>query len=89
MMDYSFIPNRKPNKLAHRIVYTLMTLSLISALLLLNGCGSTEHVLAGLDYACIDVQGDGYFTDSGIQGRGIVIPEGETLTPETIAALCE
>jgi hypothetical protein len=66
----------------------LLVAVLIAVVLTMTGCESTQTILSGLDYACIDIQGDGYFTDSGLQGRGIVVPEGETLTPETVEALC-
>ena len=61
---------------------------LCTALLALTGCQSTTDVLQGLDYVCVDIQADGPMTDSGMQGRGIVLPEGETLTAETIDRLC-
>jgi hypothetical protein len=62
---------------------------LLTCFVALNGCASTEKVLSGVDYACVDVSVDGPWTDSGIAGRGIVLPEGETLTAEAITALCE
>lgn len=73
---------------SHPIWCSFLAIILALTILGLQGCESTERVLSGVDYACIDIQGDGYFTDSGIQGRGIVMPEGETLTPETVEALC-
>lgn len=65
-----------------------LCLVLVATALMLNGCSSVTDTLAGVDYACVDIQVDGPYTDSGAQGRGIKLPEGETLTPETIAALC-
>lgn len=62
---------------------------LVVAMVLLTGCQSTENVLSGLDYACIDVQADGPWTDSGAQGRGVKVPDGETLTPELAEVLCQ
>jgi hypothetical protein len=62
---------------------------LTCTLVLLTGCQTTERVLSGLDYACVDVQVDGMATDSGAQGRGIKLPEGEALTPDLVQALCE
>jgi hypothetical protein len=44
--------------------------------------------LEGADYVCINGNVDGPYTDSAASGRGIKLPEGETLTPETIEALC-
>jgi len=61
---------------------------IVASLLLLTGCQSTESILQGLDYACIDVQADGPWTDSGAQGRGVKLPEGETLSPELAEVLC-
>jgi hypothetical protein len=69
---------------------TLIYISgIIAALILVSGCSTTESVLTGLDYACVDVQVDGPWTDSGVQGRGIKIPNGESLTADTVEALCE
>lgn len=62
---------------------------LVFCLFALAGCQSTMQVLSAVDYACVDIQADGPWTDSGMQGRGIVLPEGETLTEDTIAKLCE
>jgi hypothetical protein len=66
----------------------MKTILILFAVLALAGCASTEAVLKGVDYACVDIQADGPWTDSGMQGRGIVLPEGETLTAETIDRLC-
>lgn len=57
--------------------------------LALAGCSSAGTVLSDIPYACIDIQIDGPWTDSGAQGRGIKLPDGQTLTPETVAALCQ
>lgn len=66
-----------------------MRLIIACALLALTGCTNTMQVLQAVDYACVDIQADGPWTDSGMQGRGIVVPEGETLTPETVERLCQ
>lgn len=58
-------------------------------LLALSGCMSnTMPLLQGADYVCIKGNVDGPYTDSGATGVGIKLPEGETLTPATIEALC-
>jgi len=69
--------------------YTLLcTLSLLLLVLTLSGCQSVEKTLGAVDYACVDITLEGHTTDSGLLGRGIVVPEGETLTPETVDLLC-
>ena len=60
----------------------------IALILALAGCQSVESTLGAVDYACVDIEIDGHTTDSGLLGRGVVIPEGETLTAETIDLLC-
>ena len=62
--------------------------AVFALLVVVSGCQSTTDILAGLDYVCVDIQADGPMTDSGMQGRGIVLPEGETLTAEAIDRLC-
>lgn len=64
-----------------------LLLIVLCALMALGGCTSVD-VLSQVDYACVDIQVDGPYTDSGMQGRGIVLPDGETLTPETVDRLC-
>jgi hypothetical protein len=56
--------------------------------LALNGCASVEKTMSAVDYACVDIEMDAKTSDSGILGRGVVLPEGETLTAETIDLLC-
>lgn len=63
--------------------------AIILCLCSVTGCQSTENILSGLSYACVDIQIDGYLTDSGAQGRGIKVPSGEVLTAETVEALCQ
>lgn len=48
-----------------------------------------DTVLTGLDAGCVDVEVDGYFTDSRANGRGVKLPEGAELTPELVESLCE
>lgn len=50
-----------------------------------SGCSSLER----LDYVCVDVYADGPWTDSRAEGKGIKLPEGETLTPELAVAICK
>jgi hypothetical protein len=61
---------------------------LVFILFALSGCSSTMQVLEGVDYGCADIEVDGYFTDSRATGRAIKIPEGETLTADTVEAIC-
>lgn len=55
---------------------------------LLSSCMGTSALLEETDYYCLNVDLDGYFTDSRGAGRGVKVPEGETLTPELASALC-
>jgi hypothetical protein len=55
-----------------------------SLLFLLTSCSSLER----LDYVCVDVIATGPMTGTRADGKGIKIPEGETLTPELAAILC-
>ncbi len=55
---------------------------------LLASCSSVEKTLGALDYACVDVDVNPHTSDSGLMGRGVVIPEGETLTPELLDLIC-
>lgn len=54
-----------------------------------SGCSTMDTVLTGLDAGCVDVEVDGYFTDSRANGRGVKLPEGAELTPELVESLCE
>lgn len=60
---------------------------LISALslILLTGCSSLER----LDYVCVDITATGPMTGTRADGKGVKLPEGEKLTPELAAVLCE
>lgn len=53
-------------------------------LFLLTGCSSLER----LDYVCVDVDTAGAITGTRATGKGVKLPEGETLTPELAAVLC-
>ena len=46
------------------------------------------QVLDGADYICVTGSLDGLYTDSAANGRGVKVPEGETLTPELAEILC-
>lgn len=65
-----------------------MKLIIALSLMALAGCQNTMAVLEGTDYICITGDLTGRWTGSQIDGRGIKLPEGESLTPETIEALC-
>lgn len=54
----------------------------------LNACASVEKTLGAIDYGCVDIDVNPHTSDSGLMGRGIVLPEGEELTPETVDLLC-
>lgn len=54
------------------------------SLVLLTSCSSLER----LDYVCVDVYAAGVMTGSHATGKGVKLPEGETLTPELAAVLC-
>jgi hypothetical protein len=58
--------------------------------LALGGCATDP--LKDVDYGCVDlnVEVEGYFTDSNAdgRGRGVKVPEGETLSPELARILC-
>jgi hypothetical protein len=58
------------------------------AFMALTGCASVEKTMSAVDYACVDIEMDAKTSDSGILGRGVVLPDGETLTAETIDLLC-
>ncbi len=76
------------NKTA-KIAHIVAIAALVMCLFTLAGCQSVLAVLSEVDYACVDLQADGPWTDSGMQGRGFVLPEGVELTDELIASLCE
>lgn len=67
------------------IDYAIMGGLVAVILLAASGCSSLER----LDYVCVDVYADGPWTDSRAEGKGIKLPEGETLTPELAAAICK
>ncbi len=58
------------------------------AVFALTGCATGEKILGSIDYGCVDIDINPHTSDSGILGRGVVLPEGETLTAETIDLLC-
>lgn len=64
-----------------------MRMTALALAISLAGCQNTMTVLEGADYVCVEGQLDGPYTDSNASGRGIKLPEGETLTPATIEAL--
>lgn len=61
---------------------------LLTCFISLNGCESMQASLERLDYVCLEGEIDGPFTESAGRGKAIKVPEGETLDPETIQALC-
>lgn len=62
---------------------------LILSLLSITGCANTMKLMEGADYVCVTGNVDGFYTDSAARGRGVKVPEGETLTPELAEVLCE
>ena len=66
------------------LMITLAVLALAGC----TGCSTLETTMAELDAGCVDVEVDGYFTDSKANGRGVKVPEGTELTPELIQTLC-
>lgn len=66
----------------------LLIALLITWAILIPGCASVEKTMSAVDYACVDIEMDAKTSDSGILGRGVVLPDGETLTAETIDLLC-
>lgn len=60
----------------------------IILLMTLTACTNTMNMLENADYICVTGQIDGSFTDSAANGRGIKVPEGESLTPELAEILC-
>ena len=66
-----------------------MKLALLAiAVLTMASCTNTMKVLEGADYVCVSGEFDGLYTDSAANGRGVKVPEGETLTPELAEILC-
>lgn len=63
-------------------------LAIIAAAIMLASCTNTMQVLDGADYICVTGNLDGLYTDSAANGRGVKVPEGETLTPELAEILC-
>lgn len=73
-----------------RLAKALILIVLLGTLaFLLAGCESTIQVLDKVDFACVDITLDGPATESGLEGRGIILPEGRELDQTTIEALCE
>lgn len=66
----------------------LAAIGLISLCFVLIGCSSVERTLGGIDYACVDIEYAARTSNSGILGRGLILPDGQTLTPEAIDLLC-
>jgi hypothetical protein len=66
------------------LMITLAVLTLAGC----TGCSTMDTVLTGLDAGCVDIEVDGYLTDSRADGRGVKVPEGTELTPELIDTLC-
>lgn len=66
----------------------MKALMITLAVLMSTGCSTVDTVLTGLDAGCVDVEVDGYFTDTRADGRGVKVPEGTELTPELIQTLC-
>jgi hypothetical protein len=60
----------------------------LSTVLFLSGCANTMQLLEGADYVCITGDVTGRWTGSRVDGRGVKMPEGETLTPELAETLC-
>ena len=56
--------------------------------LILTGCANTMTMLDGADYVCITGDVTGRWTGSRVDGRGVKMPDGETLTPELAEVLC-
>lgn len=67
---------------------TTLTAILIVSLILLTGCANTNKMLEGADYVCITGDVVGRWTGLRVDGRGVKIPESETLTPELAEVLC-
>lgn len=60
-----------------------------AGMLCLSGCMSLDKVIEQTDYACVGITLDGPTTDSTGRGLGIKVPDGEQLTPELMALLCQ
>lgn len=65
-----------------------MKLITVLSLLIVSGCQNTMDMLAGTDYICVTGDITGRWTGSQIDGRGVKVPDGETLTPELVESLC-
>ncbi len=72
----------------HPIYCTFLAIVLLLSIFGMQGCATVEKTMGSVDYACVDITIDTTVSDSGILGRGIVLPEGESLTAETIDLLC-
>jgi hypothetical protein len=51
---------------------------------LLPACSSLQR----LDYVCVDVDTAGVFTGTRARGKGVKLPDGETLTADLAQVLC-
>lgn len=72
----------------HPYFSTFLAIILALTLLGLQGCASVEKTLGAIDYGCVDIDVNPHTSDSGLMGRGIVLSDGEELTPETVELLC-
>jgi hypothetical protein len=92
MMDYSWARHIRPNGDGKRPLIglrgILTAICLISLCFVLIGCASVEKTLSSVRYACVDIEYAARTSNSGVLGRGLVVPEGETLTAETVQMLC-
>jgi branched-subunit amino acid aminotransferase/4-amino-4-deoxychorismate lyase len=61
---------------------------LIAITLLTASCSTTVSLLQSADYVCITGTIRGVITSTTVDGRGIKLPKGETLTPELAETLC-
>jgi hypothetical protein len=61
---------------------------LIVLIVMLTGCANTNQMLEGADYVCITGDVVGRWTGLRVDGRGVKVPEGETLTPELAEVIC-
>jgi hypothetical protein len=65
-----------------------MKMLMLGLALILPGCGNTMQLLEGADYVCITGDVVGRWTGTRVDGRGVKVPEGETLTPELAEVIC-
>jgi uncharacterized membrane protein len=77
-----------PSLLERNVTRILIVSFMLMALAGCSGCSTVDTVLTGLDAGCVDVEMDGYFTDSKASGRGIKVPEGTEVTPALVETLC-